>query len=182
MGKVLSLVNFDVKGAYNGVFRIGFYNGSQRGFARELVRWVDAFCSERTASITVNGHCTAQQELPQAGLPQGSPLSPILFLFFNADLVTGSTAESNRDGIQSIIDRALEWEKRSGATFEGDKTTIIHFTRMAERSSSSPFVIKGRTIWPQENAKVLGWSWMQNYDIRSIWHERHRRDWKPRCS
>ncbi|KAM4061805.1 endonuclease-reverse transcriptase domain-containing protein [Hirsutella rhossiliensis] len=97
--------------------------------------------------------------------------------FFNADLVqtkistsggsiafvddysawvTGSTAESNRDGIQSIIDRALEWEKRSGATFEGDKTTIIHFTRMAERSSSSPFVIKGRTIWPQENAKVLG--------------------------
>ncbi|XP_044714755.1 endonuclease-reverse transcriptase domain-containing protein [Hirsutella rhossiliensis] len=67
-----------------------------------------------------------------------------------------STAESNRDGIQSIIDRALEWEKRSGATFEGDKTTIIHFTRMAERSSSSPFVIKGRTIWPQENAKVLG--------------------------
>ncbi|KAM4061787.1 endonuclease-reverse transcriptase domain-containing protein [Hirsutella rhossiliensis] len=108
---------------------------------------------------------------------KGSPLSPILFLFFNADLVqtkistsggsiafvddysawvTGSTAESNRDGIQSIIDRALEWEKRSGATFEGDKTTIIHFTRMAERSSSSPFVIKGRTIWPQENAKVLG--------------------------
>ncbi|KAM4060887.1 reverse transcriptase (RNA-dependent DNA polymerase) [Hirsutella rhossiliensis] len=128
MGKVLSLVNFDVKGAYNGVFKDRLLQRlAARGLPRELVRWVDAFCSERTASITVNGHCTAQQELPQAGLPQGSPLSPILFLFFNADLVqtkistsggsiafvddysawvTGSTAESNRDGIQSIIDRA----------------------------------------------------------------------------
>ncbi|KAM4061941.1 DDE superfamily endonuclease [Hirsutella rhossiliensis] len=146
MGKVLSLVNFDVKGAYNGVFRIGFYNGSQRGFARELVRWVDAFCSERTASIT--------QELPQAGLPQGSPLSPILFLFFNADLVQTKISTSG-GSIAFVDDYSAEWEKRSGATFEGDKTTIIHFTRMAERSSSSPFVIKGRTIWPQENAKGL---------------------------
>ena len=49
--------------------------------------WVEAFCSERTASIQVNGQASKVQELPQAGLPQGSPLSPILFLFFNADLV-----------------------------------------------------------------------------------------------
>lgn len=43
--------------------------------------------------------------------------------------VTGPTAEANREGIQAIIDRAMEWKRRSGATFEGKKTVIIHFTR-----------------------------------------------------
>ncbi|KAJ6128720.1 hypothetical protein N7471_009937, partial [Penicillium samsonianum] len=53
----------------------------------DLLRWVEAFCSERTAIIQINGQVSEIQSLPQAGLPQGSPLSPILFLFFNADLV-----------------------------------------------------------------------------------------------
>ncbi|KJZ68267.1 hypothetical protein HIM_12345 [Hirsutella minnesotensis 3608] len=148
-----------------------------RGIPSRLVKWVDAFCSERTASVVVNGYTSEQQALVQAGLPQGSPLSPVAFLFFNADLVqrrisnksgsiafvddysawvTGPTAESNRDGIQSIIDDALEWERRSGATFEVDKTSVIHFTRLAERDSDSPFTIRGNDVEPKENVKLLG--------------------------
>ncbi|XP_044715307.1 reverse transcriptase (RNA-dependent DNA polymerase) domain-containing protein [Hirsutella rhossiliensis] len=84
-----------------------------RGIPSRLVNWIDAFCSGRTASVVVNGHTSEQQTLPQAGLPQGSPLSPVAFLFFNADLVQ-RRIKSNRDGIQSIIDDALDWEKRSG--------------------------------------------------------------------
>ncbi|KID81061.1 Endonuclease/exonuclease/phosphatase [Metarhizium guizhouense ARSEF 977] len=178
MGRVLSLVSFDVKGAYNGVFKERLLQRlAARGLPDELVRWVDAFCSGRTASIVVNGYCSSQRPLPQAGLPQGSPLSPILFLFFNADLVqtsistsggaiafvddysawvTGVTAEANQEGIQAIINRALAWERRSGATFECKKTAIIHFTRTARRLSPMAFVIKGQTVRPKETAKVLG--------------------------
>jgi hypothetical protein len=58
-----------------------------RGILEELLRWINAFCSERTATIQVNGNASEVQSLLQAGLPQGSPLSPILFLFFNVDLV-----------------------------------------------------------------------------------------------
>ncbi|KJZ72137.1 hypothetical protein HIM_08402 [Hirsutella minnesotensis 3608] len=147
------------------------------GIPSRLVNWVDAFCSGRTASVVVNGHTSESQALPQAGLPQGSLLSPVAFLFFNADLVqrrisdkggsvafvddysawvTGPTAESNREGIQSIIDDALHWEKRSGATFEADKTTIIHFTRVAERNTDVPFTIKGNEVKSKDSVKTFG--------------------------
>ncbi|EGU72476.1 hypothetical protein FOXB_17015, partial [Fusarium oxysporum f. sp. conglutinans Fo5176] len=128
-------------------------------------------------TIQVNGQTSEMQSLPQAGLPQGSPLSPILFLFFNADLVqqridcyggavafvddftawvTGPTAESNCDGIKSIIKKALDWERRSGATFETEKTAIIHFTRKAYKSDSEPFTIRGQLVRPKTQVKVLG--------------------------
>jgi hypothetical protein len=77
--KVPSLVSFDVKGAYSGVFKERLLQRLEaRGIAENLVRWIDAFCSGRTAIIVVNGYTSEQRELPQAGLPQGSPLSLIL--------------------------------------------------------------------------------------------------------
>lgn len=58
-----------------------------RGIPEVLLRWVKAFYLGQTAAIQINGHISEVQDLPQPRLPQGSPLSPILFLFFNADLV-----------------------------------------------------------------------------------------------
>jgi hypothetical protein len=143
-----------------------------RGIPEDLLRWVKAFCSERTAAIQINGQLSEVQSLPQ-----GSPPSPILFLFFNADLVqrqidsqggaiafvddftawvTGPTAQSNRESIEAIINEALDWEKRSGATFKADKTAIIHFTPKAYKSDQGPFTIKGQTVEPRDRVKILG--------------------------
>ncbi|KAJ5125944.1 hypothetical protein N7526_008121 [Penicillium atrosanguineum] len=176
--RVLSLISFDVKGAYNGVCKERLVQRMKaRGIPEVLLRWVEAFCSERTANILINGQLSETQSLPQAGLPQGSPLSPILFFFFNADLVqrqidsqggavtfvddftawvTGPTAQSNREGIEAIINEALNWERRSGATFEADKTAIIHFAPKMRKSDHSPFTIKGQTVVPKDHVKILG--------------------------
>ena len=70
--------------------------------------------------------------------------------------VTGPSADANREGIQAIIDRAMDWEKRSGATFEGEKTTVMHFTRNVNRTNAVPFIIKGETVTPKQTAKILG--------------------------
>ena len=176
--RILSLVSFDVKGAYNGVYKERLIQRLRaRGIPESLLRWIEAFCSDRTATIQVNGQTSETRSLPQAGLPQGSPLSPILFLFFNADLVqqridcyggaiafvddftawvTGPTAESNREGIKEIIKKTLDWERRSGASFETEKTAIIHFTRKAHKSDSEPFTIRGQLVRPKTQVKILG--------------------------
>ncbi|EAQ91505.1 hypothetical protein CHGG_03440 [Chaetomium globosum CBS 148.51] len=173
LGKVLSLISFDVKGAYNGVFKDRLLQRLKaRGIPESLVKWIDAFCSKRTATIAVNGFTSGRQELPQAGLPQGSPLSPVLFLFFNADLVqhkidanggaiafvddytawvTGPSAESNRTGIQGL-DSKLSSTKpltgRNGAvrSLKAKRPAIIHFTRNMERFSEQTFSVKGEHI------------------------------------
>lgn len=176
--RVLSLIIFDVKGAYNGVCKERLVQRMKaRGIPEVLLRWIEAFCSERTATIQINGQLSEVQSLPQAGLSQGSPLSPILFLFFNADLVqrqidsqggaiafvddftawvTGPTARSNREGIKTMISEALDWEKRSGATFEADKTSIIHFAPKAHKLDQDPFIIKGQTVEAKDHVKILG--------------------------
>ncbi|KAM3449681.1 hypothetical protein NHJ6243_009942, partial [Beauveria neobassiana] len=177
-GRVLSLVSFDVKGAYNGVFKDRLLQRMRaRGMPGKMVRWIGAFCSDRTASIQVNGQESDVQALDQAGLPQGSPLSPVAYLFFNADLVqrridanggaiafiddftawvTGPTAQSNLEGIRSIVEHAEDWERRSGATFNAKKTAVMHFTRNARKADTTPIVIKGQSVEPKEHTKILG--------------------------
>ena len=177
--KVLSLVSFDVKGAYNGVSRkVLLQRLHAQRIPEELVQWVSSFCSNRRVSITVNGQDSAEIVLPQAGLPQGSPLSPILFLFFNADLVqsvinthkgsiafiddfttwvTGDSADDNTRKLQStVIPKIERWEIESGATFQADKTAFIHFTRNPAHVSRNPLTVKMEDILPKTKVKILG--------------------------
>jgi hypothetical protein len=125
--KVLILISFDVKGAYNGVFKDRLLQRLEaRGIPKGLVKWIDA--------------------------KGGS----IAFIDNYSAWVTGPTTEANRADLHAVIDRALEWERRSGATFEEDKTVIIHFTRHPERTDERPYTIKGQAITPKNSGKILG--------------------------
>jgi hypothetical protein len=56
------------------------------------------------------------------------------------------------------VDRAVQWEKCSGTTFESTKTALVHFTRIASRlgSALALVIVKGETIAPKRTAKILG--------------------------
>lgn len=63
--KVVSLISFDVAGAYNGVCKDRLLQCLRaRGIPHNLIAWIDAFCSRRTASIIVNGQASQLQPLP----------------------------------------------------------------------------------------------------------------------
>ncbi|OAQ63792.1 reverse transcriptase [Purpureocillium lilacinum] len=165
--RILTLVTFDTKGAYNGVCKERLIQRMRaRGIPEDLLRWVEAFCSHRTATIHINGQTSQMQDLSQAGLPQGSPPLQVLFLFFNADLVQqrfdrhgGAVALSttSQRGLRAPWRRATAPEsKQCGATFNVQKTAIIHFTRKPHKSDTQPFTIKGQLVYPKTSVKVLG--------------------------
>ena len=177
--KILSLISFDVRGAFNGVdVEVLVKRLKRRGIPQLIVNWTQSFCTGRNAAVTVNGETTQFTDLPQSGFPQGSDVSPISFLFFNADLVSsklnrnegamafvddytawvvGDSAEENTGKLQStIVDRAEKWARASGASFEADKTAFVHLTRNTSRLSTAPLRIDGREVAPKDEVKVLG--------------------------
>jgi hypothetical protein len=52
--------------------------------------------------------------------------------------------------MKAITDKALDWEKRNGATFEAEKTSVIHFTRYTDSVDSELFSIKGEKVFPKD--------------------------------
>jgi hypothetical protein len=86
--KVVTLIAFDLKGAFNGVNWASLDTTLQaRGIPMVARKWIASFMGDRHANIGFDDFRTETRPLANAGLAQGSPLSPILFAFFNADLV-----------------------------------------------------------------------------------------------
>src|SRR2546421_10596874 len=102
------MVSFDIKGAYNGVNKdILVHRLRERRVPEPIVQWVYQFCSDRRASIMINGQESEVMDVEHAGLPQGSPLSPILFLFYNANLVASKL--SDQKGSMAFMDDYSVW-------------------------------------------------------------------------
>ena len=85
---VASLLSLDISGAFDTVVPLRLLDVLyKKGIPGWIVRWVRSFLSERQTTISISGHQSALYRVP-GGAPQGSPLSPILFLFYNAELIS----------------------------------------------------------------------------------------------
>jgi hypothetical protein len=66
---------------------------------------------------------------------------------FNAWVTGIDEAETTRLIQEDIIPHASKWARESGATFEADKTSLIHFTRRARQDDSRPVWFDGNEIY-----------------------------------
>jgi ribonuclease HI len=152
-GKIASMLLLDVAGAYDMVsHKRLLYNMEQLGLGA-LIPWVQSFLTGRSTRIKLpNGYLSEAFPTP-TGIPQGSPISPILFLLFNAPLVRACTlrglhyGESEAYGwvddvcilaisnsyaenvqlLEKALQRADTWARKHAAKFAPDKFELIHF-------------------------------------------------------
>ena len=61
-----------------------------------IVKWIQSFLTGRSTCIKLP-EGTSERFLTPTGIPQGSPISPILYLFYNADLLD---IDMDEDGLR----------------------------------------------------------------------------------
>ena len=108
-GCIVLMLSLDISGAYDHVSTERLLWILQRkGLPEWIIKYVKNFMQGRRTRVAFDGYKSEWVQI-NSGIPQGSPISPILFLFFISELL---------EGIQSVE------EKQLGVGFVDD-TNII---------------------------------------------------------
>src|SRR5579859_7369154 len=174
--EVYSVVFMDVAGAFNNVHHERLYHNMwKRRVPSFIVRWVESFLTGRSTILRFHG-IDSERIAVNAGVPQGSPISPILYLYYNSDLleipgsrgmslgfiddiaygVQGESDKENAKELERMLIKADRWRERHGARFETSKYVLIHFTRNGKKETNAHITISDTTIEPSEEARYLG--------------------------
>ncbi|QKX57721.1 uncharacterized protein TRUGW13939_04840 [Talaromyces rugulosus] len=176
-GKVASLLLLDVSGAFDNVTRQRLlHNLRKRRVNQMLVRWISSFLDDRSTTLKLQEY-TAPSAPIQTGIPQGSPLSPILYLFYNADLIdacktenteavgyiddasilaVGPTAQHNCKTLKVIHRKAEKWALQHGSQFAPAKYELVHFSRDPKANTTHSLRLPHATIKASPSCRYLG--------------------------
>jgi hypothetical protein len=172
---VASLLLLDVSGAYDNVSKKRLLL-RKRGISQKIWGWVESFLSDRPTILKLQEY-TAPSTPIQTRIPQGSPVSPILYLFYNADLLEackteqtevvgyiddvsilaiGPTSVRNCKNLKGIHKKAEDWAKKHGSQFSPTKYELVHFTWDAGENSTQALRLSTHIIKASPSCRYLG--------------------------
>lgn len=141
----VSTIFMDVKNAYGHVIPSQLYRKMQKlGLPINLLSWVKSFLKNRELRIAFDGQIEEFTAI-DAGVPQGSPISPILFLIYISDLfesnavkfisyvdditltATSTTLRRNKMILEREITKMCDIADQGGIQFDIKKTELIHW-------------------------------------------------------
>ena len=85
--QVATVLSMDMAGAFDNISHARLlYNLRKCGIPAQFMNWVSSFLKDRTTNLKIGNYLFEQLNV-NTSIPQDSKISPILFLYFNVDLL-----------------------------------------------------------------------------------------------
>jgi endonuclease/exonuclease/phosphatase family metal-dependent hydrolase len=162
-----SLLTMDIKGYFDNVNHDRLiYTMTRLGFSSPTCAWLRSYLSSRSIQICIDNTLYDKLHLQPVGIPQGSPLSPVLSSIYSLPLLylfpqdlnvsirayvddfsilaTSGSFNFNREEIQDAANTANECLRKLGLEFELEKSELIHFARNRKELDVNPNMILER--------------------------------------
>ena len=172
---VIALLDFSK--AYDTVWREKLLTHMiHLGIPLTFIRWLRAFLSDRRARVKLNNVLSKSYVFRQ-GLPQGSVLAPLLFLFYINDLAehlpddvlnalfaddvtilgTARKTEDAEAAVQRAVDIVQAWSTVWKITINVGKCEVCGFTPWTNDFEWIPVIIlAGKQLQHNPNPRLLG--------------------------
>ncbi|KAL1978972.1 hypothetical protein VTN96DRAFT_7858 [Rasamsonia emersonii] len=147
----------DVKGAFDHVDPAKLVRRmGELGIDGDLICWVRSFLADRRVQLVIDGHQCPEHPI-SSGVPQGSPVSPILFVIYLSGvfraieaavpgiralsfaddiglIALGSSVDQACQQLQQAGENAITWGQNNAVQFDAEKTEAVLFTRKRGRA------------------------------------------------
>ncbi|KAJ8063422.1 hypothetical protein OCU04_008642 [Sclerotinia nivalis] len=172
--KKTSALFLDVKGAFDYVSKNRLLDICKNlNLPISLIAWISSFLEERLLKLSFDGQTEAFKPI-NTGIPQGSPISPILFLIYIRDLFQSNSVEylSYIDDI-AMITHSSSWKKnilsleraakqiyalgeKNAIQFDLAKTELMHFSTFKYAKDASIKLPNSEIVQPSSLVRWLG--------------------------
>ena len=169
---MVGICTFDLKKCFDTIdTRLLLLKLSRYGVNHNELKWFSSYLSDRTQKVLYDGISSC--DLPiSIGVPQGSNLSPVLFLLFINDVtsylpncyinlyaddlliyIIHSDIDTIQTELQSVVSKLSTWFKNNKLTVNTDKTyTMLLHSRNSRLRNTNLNISLDRTVLHQQEA------------------------------
>src|SRR6195952_2234369 len=195
--KHITIVTLDVQGAFDAVLtRRLLKRMTEQGWPLALLQLVKSFLTERRVQVRLEKETTDPSHV-QCGTPQGSPLSPVLYMLYLAELLnqdltfrfgyaddiliyrTSHSLDDNVEQLARDVREIFEWGDEHKIAFAPEKIEMIHITNQ-RGDYSPPIVVDNRITIPcittAKEGEQPALRWLGVWFDRRLTFKRHVRE------